>query len=273
MYILFEVLMMVMPVWRFLPFNVYSAAWNMAIDEAILQACIAGKVPNTLRFYGWSPSAVSVGRNEIVEDRVYFKAATRFGVDVMRRCSGGGTVYHDCEGEVTYSVVAKMSDLGSMGDVVSVYFKIYEAVVDALWLLGVSADFCSGDVKNCPNLTVGGKKISGSSQSLSRGYVLQHGTLLRSVDLDKMFHLLKLKDTSCIEAVAVGRQRITSIIDELEHNVSSDTVVNALKQGFKAILKIQLQEMPLTLFEKELADKLYKEKYSTKEWTFNTNKK
>jgi lipoate-protein ligase A len=265
--------MMVMSVWRFLPFGVYSAAWNMAVDEAVLQACIAGKAPNTLRFYCWSPSAVSVGRNEVVEDRVYLQAATRFGVDVVRRCSGGGTVYHDCDGEVTYSVVAKMADLGSIGDVAIVYFKIYEAVVDALRLLGVSADFCQGDVKNCPNLTVGGKKVSGSSQSSSRGYVLQHGTLLRSVDLDKMFQLLKLKDISCVEAAAVGRERLTSIKDELEHDVNSNTVVNALKQGFKTILKIQLQESPLTLFEKELADKLYKEKYSTKEWTFNTNRK
>ena len=267
---MFDVLSMVMSVWRFLPFSVYSAAWNMAVDEAVLQSCIAGKAPNTLRFYGWSPSAVSVGRNEVANDRVYFDAVERFGVDVVRRCSGGGTVYHDCTGEVTYSVVAKMSDLVSAGDIVSVYVRIYEAVVDALRLLGVSADFCQGDVRNCPNLTVGGKKISGSSQSLSRGYVLQHGTLLRSVDVDKMFQLLKLKDVSCIDAANIGQQKITSIVNELGHNVNSDTVVNALKQGFKTILKIQLQEAPLTVFEQELAEKLYKEKYSTKEWTFNT---
>jgi lipoate-protein ligase A len=264
---------MVMDVWRFFFFFFYSAGWNMAVDEAVLQACIAGKAPNTFRFYCWSPSAVSVGRNEVVEDRVYCEAATRFGVDVVRRCSGGGTVYHDCDGEVTYSIVAKMSDFGSSVDVVSVYFKIYESVVDALRLLGVSADFCQGDVRKCPNLTIGGKKISGSSQSLSRGYVLQHGTLLRNVDFDKMFQLLKIKDMSCIEAAAVGCERLTSIVDELGHNVASNTVVNALTQGFKTILKIQLQEAPLTFFEKELADKLYKEKYSTKEWTFSTNKK
>jgi len=259
----------VLDVWRLLPFGARSAAWNMAVDEAVLQACIAKKVPNTLRFYCWMPSAVSIGRHENVDDKVYLSTAKRFGVDVVRRCSGGGSVYHDCEGEVTYSVVAKSSDLGGNGDVVSVYFKVYEAIADALRLLGVSADFSSGDAKNCPNLTVRGKKISGSSQTLSRGYVLQHGTLLQSVNLDKMFQLLKLNDLSCIQAADVGRQKITSLNDELGHRISLDTVANALKQGFKAILKIQLQEAPLTVFEETLADKLYKEKYSTPEWTLS----
>ncbi|MDR2699664.1 MAG: lipoate--protein ligase family protein [Nitrososphaerota archaeon] len=258
-----------MDTWRLLPFEICNAAWNMSVDEAILHARIAGKVSNTLRFYRWNPSAVSLGRNENIGNRVYLQTAKRLGVDIVRRCSGGGTVYHDYEGEVTYSVVAKTSDLSSISNITSVYFKIYEAVTDALRLLGVPSDFSQGDVKNCPNLTVGGKKISGSSQKLSRGYVLQHGTLLQKVDLDKMFQLLKLNNVSCIQAADIGRERITSIIDELKHNISSDTIVNALKQGFKAILKIQLQEAPLTFFEEEIADKLYKEKYSTKEWTFS----
>ncbi|MDR2719483.1 MAG: lipoate--protein ligase family protein, partial [Nitrososphaerota archaeon] len=218
-----------MDTWRLLPFEVSGSAWNMAVDEAILQARIAEKVPNTLRLYRWNPSAVSIGRNEVVEDWVYLQTAQQLGVDVVRRCSGGGTVYHDSEGEVTYSVVAKTSDLGNTNDVASVYFKIYEAITDALRLLGVSADFDSGNAKNCPNLTVGGKKISGSSQTLSRGYVLQHGTLLKSVNLDKMFQLLKLKDLSCKQAADIGREKITSITDELGHNINPDTVANALK--------------------------------------------
>ncbi|MDR2708202.1 MAG: lipoate--protein ligase family protein [Nitrososphaerota archaeon] len=259
-----------MDTWRLLPFEVHNAAWNMAIDEAVLQACIDEKVPNTLRFYRWTPSAVSIGRNEPLEDRVYLQTAKQFGVDIIRRCSGGGTVYHDSEGEITYSVVAKTCSLGGNNDVANVYFKIYEALTDALRLLGVSADFNDGAAKCCPNLTVGGKKISGSSQALSRGCVLQHGTLLRSVDLTKMFQLLKLKDLSCTQAADIGQEKITSIADELGHQISFDTVSNALKQGFKTILKIQLQEAPLTPFEEELAGKLYKEKYSTQEWTFNT---
>jgi lipoate---protein ligase len=254
-----------MDTWRLIPMKANNAFLNMAIDEAILTARVAGQVPNTLRFYCWQPSAVSVGKNQNPEAEVYLDAAKQLSVDVVRRISGGGTVYHDLEGEVTYSVIAKTEDFGT-GDITAVYFKIYEAITDSLRLLGIPADFSGGDAKNCPNLTVNGKKISGSSQTITRGVVLQHGTILRSVNLPKMFTLLKLKNASCTQAADIAKRKITSIQNELGHSMNSETIANALAQGFKAILKIQLEKSELSPNEKELANKLYKEKYSTKEW-------
>jgi lipoate---protein ligase len=256
-----------MDTWRLLPLETNNAYMNMAIDEAILNERIAGQVPNTLRFYCWQPSAVSVGKNQNPENEVYLDSCKHQGVDLVRRISGGGTVYHDFEGEVTYSVIAKTADFGSV-DITSVYVQIYRAITDALRLLGIPADFSSGDSKNCPNLTVNGKKISGSSQTITRGVVLQHGTLLRSVDLPKMFTLLKLKDASCILAADIAKRKITSVQNELGHPINPLTIVNALAQGFRSILKIQLEEGQLTLSEKEFAQKLYKEKYITEEWNF-----
>ena len=81
-----------------------------------------------------------------------------------------------------------------------------------------------------------------------------------------MFTLLKFKDATCTQAADIAKRKITSIQDELCHKTSSETVANALAQGFKAILKIQLEEGELTPSELENANKLYKEKYSTKEW-------
>ena len=257
-----------MDTWRLLPLEIHDAAMNMAIDEAILTSRIKGQVPNTLRFYRWQPSAVSVGKNQNPGTEVYLNSCKQLGVDVVRRISGGGTVYHDFEGEVTYSVTAKAADLG-IGDITAVYFKIYEAITDALRILGVPADFGEGDSKNCPNLTVNGKKISGSSQTITRGIVLQHGTLLRSVDLSKMFQLIKFKNLSCTLATDIGRRKITSIENELGHKINSSTIANALAQGFKAILKIQFQEGQLTPNELELADRLCKEKYTSDKWTFD----
>ncbi len=255
-----------MDTWRYLPLSSNNAAWNMAIDEAIMQARIAEKVPNTLRLYRWQPSAVSVGRNQNPDAEVYLETAKQLGVDVVRRISGGGAVYHDFEGEVTYSVFAKTCDLGT-ADVTTVYTKIYDALKDALRLLGIGADYSGGDAKNCPNLTVKGKKISGSSQTISRGVVLQHGTLLRSVDLQRMFELLQFRGASCSQATEVGKRKITSVQDELGHKVNPDTIANALAQGFRAMLKIQLEPGELTPAEQETANKLYKQKYATKEWT------
>jgi lipoate-protein ligase A len=257
-----------MNTWRLFPLGTFNAAMNMAIDEAILNARIANQVPNTLRLYRWQPSAVSIGKNQNPENEVYLDNAKQLGVDVVRRISGGGTVYHDLEGEVTYSVIARVADLGT-ADVTTVYTKIYCAITDALRILGVPADFSSGDAKNCPNLTVAGKKISGSSQTISRGVVLQHGTILVNVDLPKMFQLIKFKDINCSLAANIGKRKVTCIQNELSHKISPDTVANALVQGFKAILKIQLQERELTAAEKQTADKLAKEKYSTEEWNLS----
>jgi lipoate-protein ligase A len=115
---------------------------------------------------------------------------------------------------------------------------------------------------------VNGKKISGSSQTVTRGVVLQHGTILLSVDLAKMFKLLKLKNANCTQATDIAKRKITSIQDELGHQVMPETVANALAQGFRAILKIQQEEGELTSTELEAANKLYKEKYTTNQWNF-----
>jgi len=239
----------------------------MAIDEAVLIARTSGQVPNTLRFYRWQPSAVSIGKNQKPEDEVYLDACKRLGVDVVRRMSGGGTVYHDYNGEVTYCVTAKTADLRA-ADITTVYAKIYEAIKHALGLLGITADFSSGDAKNCPNMTVKGKKISGSSQAVTRGIVLQDGTVLRSIDLPKMFMLLKLKNASCTQAADIAKRKITSIENELDHAVTPETVADALAEGFRSGFKIQLDLGKLTPYEVELANRLCKEKYATEEWTF-----
>ena len=70
------------------------------------------------------------------------------------------------------------------------------------------------------------------------------------------------------EAADIGQRKITSIQSELRHNISPVTIANALEQGFKAIMKIQLATGKLTSYEKELSEKLYREKYATKKWTF-----
>jgi len=256
-----------MNTWRLLPLQTNNGFMNMATDEAILNARTSDQVPNTLRFYRWQPSAVSIGKNQNPEAEVYLDACKGLGVDVVRRMSGGGTVYHDCDGEVTYCVTAKTADLGT-ADITMVYSRIYEAIKHALELLGITADFSGGDAKNCPNMTVKGKKISGSSQAITRGIVLQHGTVLRSVDLPKMFTLLKLKNASCTQAADIAKRKITSIENELDHAVTAEAVASALAEGFRSILKIQLEPSKLTPGEVELANRLCKEKYATEEWTF-----
>ncbi|MEM3665795.1 MAG: lipoate--protein ligase family protein, partial [Candidatus Bathyarchaeia archaeon] len=172
--------------WRLLKIETSRAYMNMAIDEAILNARIKELVPNTVRFYQWRPSAVSVGKFQNIESEVHLENCLKHGVDVVRRITGGGTVYHDAESEITYSLVAGKEDLDAR-DITEVYAKIYTGIVKALNILGLNADFNEGSPRACPNLTINGKKISGSAQCHKAGIVLQHGTMLVDVNLEKMF--------------------------------------------------------------------------------------
>jgi lipoate-protein ligase A len=263
-----------MNTWRILKIGTHNAAMNMAVDEAILRCRVAEEVPNTLRFYQWCPSAVSIGKFQKLENEVNLANCQKLGIDIVRRISGGGTVFHDSKGELTYSVIAKTEDMGAK-DITEVYSSIYAAISHALGMFGILTDYSAGDAKNCPNLTVKDRKISGSAQANKGSVVLQHGTLLLDVDLPKMFTVLRVPwANSCMQVVNVAKGKITSVKDELGHEVSSETAANTVAHGFAVAMNMQVIEnvqsldSGLTINEQKLADRLFKEKYATKEWNF-----
>jgi lipoate-protein ligase A len=241
----------------------------MAIDEAILTARITDVAPNTIRFYCWKPSAVSIGKFQNIQNEVQLDNCRKLDVDVVRRITGGGTVYHDAEDEITYSVVASKQDLGT-SDITEVYARIYAGLVEALKILGVNADFSEGNQKTCPNLTIKGRKISGSAQAHKSGVVLQHGTLLLNVDLKKMFTMLRVPwAKTCMQVANIAKNKITSMNMEAGRKISIREANNALTKGFEKAFNIKLKESILTTYELELAEKLRKEKYANEQWNFN----
>ena len=90
--------------WRLLDTGLNHAFSNMALDEAIVMARSRNLVPNTLRFFRWSPSAVSIGYFQGMEEEVDVEACDKRDVDYVRRRTGGGAVYHDRDGELTYNI-------------------------------------------------------------------------------------------------------------------------------------------------------------------------
>ena len=257
-----------MDTWRLLPLETNNAFMNMAIDEAILTARQNNRVPNTLRLYRWQPSAVSIGKNQNPHNELYVENCREMGIDIVRRVSGGGTVFHSAKDEVTYSVTAQTASIAK--DIPTMYQRIYTAITDALRLMGIPADFNTGDARNCPNLTVNGKKISGSAQTIRKGTVLQHGTLLLDVDLKRMFTLLRVPwAKSCIQVAAIAKNKITSVKETLGHIVSPETASNALVEGFKNAFGTQFTTGKLVPFELKLSEQLCNEKYITDEWNFN----
>ncbi len=259
-----------MVVWRLLGLELADAFTNMAIDEAILRARIAGMVPNSLRFFMWQPSAVSVGRFQDVFKEVQVENCKKHRVDIVRRISGGGAVYHDCNSEITYSVIVDKKDLEYADmDVASAYKKICGGLIEGARILGINAEFNTQDPRQCPNLTISGRKISGSAQSYRKGILLQHGTFLVDIDYEKMFTFLKVPwAETFMKVLEVSKKRLTSAKQELESQVSVEQVYNALVEGFEKALKTQLAEEELTSYERKLAENLRRNKFLTDDWNF-----
>ena len=237
------------------------ADWNMAVDEAMMELRRQGKVPNTLRLYVFRPSAVTIGYFQKISEAVDLEYAEAKGIPVVRRPTGGGSVYHDENGEVTYSVVTIVGEVPA--DIEESYRVICAGIVYALEELGLEAEFVPVN-----DVIVRGRKISGSAQ-LRRGHaVLQHGTLMYATDLETLARVLKApKEKLASKGVRSILERVTTVSRELGRRVTREEVVDAMVKGFSRALGVDFVEGELTREELELAEKL-REKYRSREWTF-----
>jgi len=242
-----------------LPLRVDDAFMNMAIDEALLKLNAEGKSPNTLRFWRWLPSTISIGCFQSVEREVELEVAKRYGVDVVRRITGGGAVFHDHGGELTYSVVCKQGDVPD--DIIESYRWICGGLVHGFERLGLRAEF-----KPVNDVLGNGKKISGSAQTRRWGSVLQHGTVLIAPDVRRMFELLRVTPEKISDKfIASVFERVTTVERELGRKPSFEEVREAMSRGFEKSLDVKLSEGELTSDELELAAEL-EPKYASDKW-------
>ncbi|MFC1487841.1 biotin/lipoate A/B protein ligase family protein [Thermoproteota archaeon] len=254
--------------WRLLKLQTADAYTNMAIDEAIMKARIENKVQNTLRFYQWNPSAVSIGRFQTLADEIQVDNCKKHGVDIVRRITGGGAVYHDKNGELTYSIIVKTKDLGCKDlDLLFIYQKICSGLNEAVKILGTKAEYRPPDPKRCPNLTISGKKISGNAQISKKGVTLQHGTFMMDIDHEKMFTLLRVPWAITLDDILpISKRKLTSARQEVNSNFSKQDAYQALVKGFQNTLDVHFVESELTEYERKLAKNLRKERFVTEDW-------
>lgn len=250
--------------WRFLDTGDGDAYWNMALDEAILTLRAEDKVPATLRVYSWKPSAVSIGYFQSLEEEVDLVACKDLGVDVVRRVTGGGAVYHEWGGELTYSLVASEGELKAkrfFEDIQGSYKVICEAVVEGLRKLGVDAEF-----KPINDIVVKGKKISGNAQTRRRGVILQHGTILLKTDIPTMFRVLKVsKEKVSDKAIKAVEDRVTTIYREVSSHITLNDIKEALRRGFADYFTVEIKASHPTQAELGLASE-YRKRFSSWGW-------
>jgi len=251
--------------WRLIDLEINDGYTNMAVDEAILEARIGAKVPNTFRLYRWKPSCASIGRNQSMEHEVDIEACKKLGIDYVRRITGGGAVFHDYNGEITYSIVAKQENFLPM-DIDETFKILCKGIIVALGDFGLDAQH---GVFHCPSIFVEDRKISGNAQTIKNGVVLQHGTILLHYDPNLMYTILRVQVAGYkSKVVSSVYQKVTTLEQEMKQTYDFEVVKNALIEGYQKALNTVFQMGTLIDDEISLSQQLIIEKYKTDEWNF-----
>jgi lipoate-protein ligase A len=218
----------------------HPGSYNMGLDLAILEGVARGDVPPTLRLYGWDPPAVSVGYFQGLEEEVDLRACKARGVEVVRRVSGGGAVFHNAE--LTYSITMREDHPLAGRTIQESYRRLCAGIVEGLAILGVAARFVP--VNDIVTGGRGGRKISGNAQTRRAGCILQHGTVLLDLDADLMFELLRVPPEKMKgRIIADVKSRVTSL-RALGLAVTFGEAAAALAEGFRRALNLDFSGPP-----------------------------
>ena len=221
--------------WRLVPDAPRPGPLQMALDEVAARTAADGG-PRTVRLYTWSPGTLSMGytQDPATVDWAYCE---REGIDVTRRQTGGGGIYHDEHGDLSYAICAPVDEFP--GELLAAYHALLEPVLDGFDRLGVDVGFVEEEqppiyepacylrgLHPAHDLAVDGRKISGNAQYRQRDAVIQHGSLTYARATDR--HLGVFAEPP---APDVFEGRVTSIREHA--GVGRDQAVEAFASALR----------------------------------------
>jgi lipoate-protein ligase A len=267
-------------IWRLLITPPAHGAWNMAVDEAVLEEVGRGGSLPTLRLYAWEPACLSLGYAQSISD-VDIPLLRARGWDLVRRPTGGRAVLHT--DEITYSVIAPLAEPRLAGTVFESYSRLAVALVEALHLLDLPVEIqerveTSGktpnpvcfEIPSTSEITIAGKKLVGSAQARRKEGILQHGSLPLTGDLTRILQVLVFHDEEArTRAASHLLERATTVEAALGRVVSWNEAVQAYIAAFRSVLNLDLQPGELSPQEKARTGRLVADKYTAPDWNRN----
>ena len=250
----------------------------MAIDEAMLESASQKQALPTLRLYAWHPACLSIGYAQPCAD-IDLPRLREQGWDWVRRPTGGRAILHT--DELTYSVIAPLSEPRVAGSVLESYQRLSRALLAALHVLNIPAEahpiesshssqenlaVCF-EVPSNYEIVVHGKKLIGSAQARRKNGVLQHGTLPLWGDLTRITRVLSYSTEQDRNAAAMRLlSHATTVETVLGHPITWEMAAQAFMDSFQSELNLELVRGELSNEEIKLADQLEAEKYSHPTW-------
>ncbi len=235
-----------------------EAALNLAIEQSLLDSEFTKE--NSVFMLWQNAPAVIIGRHQNAFEEVDMAFLKEDNIQLVRRHSGGGAVYHDL-GNINFTFIMP-SELPKIE-----FSIVLNPMIKALEKFGIKAELSGRN-----DILVDNKKISGAAQSKGRHAILVHGTLLVDVDMEMLERVLSGNpDKYESKGIASVRSRVANIKELLGLCAAKEEVNNMLKLALIAyfIEDIEKDIMPKEVISKilENAEKLAKERYRNEAWT------
>jgi lipoate---protein ligase len=245
--------------WRLLDSGLVPPVQSAALDEAILTVHTSGSVPNTLHFYVRSAPTISVGYFQKISETVDLDECRKRNVQIIRRKSGGSSIYTDRD-QLIFALVVHENELPD--DRTESFRKICEPVARAISSFGVEAKY-----RPMNDIEIAGKKLSGNAQLRRKGSVLQHGTVIVAADLQAMDAVLRLPGSARGD-VSKPSDRVTSLASILGTKPEMKVLKSKIAEEISASFSVEFVPGLMTKQERGIVHELITERYSREEWNF-----
>jgi lipoate---protein ligase len=244
--------------WKLLPAVRRPPLLNMALDEVLVERVGAGVRQPTLRIWGWNAPCVVLGRFQSVRNEVDEEAATRRGIEIVRRISGGGAMFIEPEGAITWSLYAPESITAGMTFAES--YRFFDAwVVDALRELGIDAWYAPLN-----DITSGAGKIGGAAQARRDGAVLHHTTMAYDMNLPLLLEVLRTgKEKLSDKGVTSADKRVAPLRQQT--NLPREAIIEHMVEQFRR--RFGLEEDALHPDDLAEAEERARERFGSRAWT------
>ena len=226
--------------------------FNLAVEEYLLK-----NRDEDFFILSINDPSVIIGKHQVAHREINTEYITEYGIPVIRRITGGGTVFHD-HGNLNFTFIAR-STTGKQVD----FRKYTLPVIGFLESLGVSADFAGKS-----DLKVNGYKISGNAEHVYRERVLHHGTLLFSTSLNVLKNSIRQNKSGYTTRAVRSSPSSVMNLCEIIRQIKNINEFRSLLLGF--ILNYQPGNSITALTEEQISaiTALAGSKYRTWEWNY-----